>query len=437
MRALRSIRRRRTAWLAERLQGLTPAELAAVDAAIEPLLRLVEGTVTAALLALNSRTFSSLRKHRNYRLYFTGQIVSVSGTWMQDTALPWLVLALTHSPVYVGLLVFARYAPFMVFGLFSGALADRFDNRRVVIVTQASSMLVAAALAALAFSGVHQIWPYFVLALLGGAALVFDAPNRHALTFQLVGRDELPNAVALNSSLFNAARVVGPAVGGVLIAAVGVGWCFAINAGSFLAVLAALLLMRAAELFPLDREAGATKTGAAIREGLAYVWRSPQVKLVLAITVVVSATGLQLPRAAARCSRRRRCTRAPSVFGVLFACFGAGALVGALGAAALGRASWKALILGAARVQRSDAPARAGAQRGRRRRAPARDRLLLLDLDGRTASRSSSSPHPTVCAAGCSASTCSRSRASHRWAGCSRAGSRTSAERSSRSASPA
>ena len=123
---------------------------------------------------------------------------------MQDTALPWLVLGLTHSPVYVGLLVFARYAPFMVFGLFSGALADRFDNRRVVIVTQAASMLVAGGLAALAFAGVDAVWPYFVLAFLGGAALVFDAPNRHALTFQLVGRDELPNAVALNSSMFNA-----------------------------------------------------------------------------------------------------------------------------------------------------------------------------------------------------------------------------------------
>jgi len=303
--------------------------------------------VTAALLALNSRTFSSLRKHRNYRLFFSGQLVSVSGTWMQDTALPWLVLQLTHSPVYVGLLVFARYAPFMAFGLFSGALADRFDNRRVVIVTQASSMLIAAGLAVLALSGVDQLWPYFVLAFLGGSALVFDAPNRHALTFQLVGRDELPNAVALNSSLFNAGRVVGPAVGGVLIAAVGVGWCFAVNAGSFLAVLAGLLLMRSSELFSLDRGLVSTKTGAAIREGLAYVWRSPQLKLVLGITIVVSATGFNfrvlLPVLASGTLRA-----GAEVFGVLFACFGAGALLGALGAAALGRASWKALILGAA-----------------------------------------------------------------------------------------
>jgi MFS family permease len=303
--------------------------------------------MTAALLALNSRTFSSLRKHRNYRLFFSGQLVSVSGTWMQDTALPWLVLQLTHSPVYVGLLIFARYAPFMAFGLFSGALADRFDNRRVVIVTQASSMVVAAGLAVLAFSGVDQVWPYFVLAFLGGSALVFDAPNRHALTFQLVGRDELPNAVALNSSLFNAGRVVGPAIGGVLIAAFGVGWCFAINAVTFLAVLAGLLLMRSAELYPLDRGLVGTKTAGAIREGLAYVWRSPQLKLVLGITIVVSATGFNF-RVLLPVLASGTLHAGAEVFGVLFACFGAGALLGALGAAALGRASWRALILGSA-----------------------------------------------------------------------------------------
>jgi MFS family permease len=302
--------------------------------------------MTAALAALNSRTFSSLRNHRNYRLFFTGQIVSVSGTWMQDTALPWLVLSLTHSPVYVGLLVFARYSPFMLFGLFSGVYADRFDNRRVVIITQASSMLVAGGLAVLAFSGIHEVWPYFVLAFLGGAALVFDAPNRHALTFQLVGRDELPNAVALNSSLFNAGRVVGPAVGGVLIAAVGVGWCFAINAGSFFAVLAALLLMRPSELYSLERTAHG-KTGAAIREGFAYVWRTPHVLLVLAITVVVSATGFNF-RVLLPVLASKTLHAGAEVFGVLFACFGVGALLGALASAALSRASWKALILGSA-----------------------------------------------------------------------------------------
>lgn len=303
--------------------------------------------MTALLLALNTRTFSSLRKHRNYRLYFFGQIVSVSGTWMQDTALPWLILALTHSPVSVGLLVFARYAPFMLFGLLSGALADRFDNRRFVILTQTISMAIAAGLATLAFADVRQTWPFFLLAFLGGATLVLDSPNRQALTFQLVGRDELPNAVALNASLFNAARVVGPALGGVLIAAVGVGWCFAINAGSFLAVLAGLLAMRPAELFPVERADGRQSTLAASKEGLRYMWRSAEVKLVLAITLVVSATGFNF-RVLLPVLADQTLHAGATVFGILFAAFGAGALGGALASASLGRASWKALLAGSA-----------------------------------------------------------------------------------------
>ena len=303
--------------------------------------------MTAALLALNSRTFSSLRRHRNYRLFFTGQIISTTGSWMQDTALPWLILGLTGSPIYVGALVFARYAPFLVFGLFSGVAADRFDNRRVVIATQTVSMLVAAGLAVLAFAGVSETWPFFVLAFLGGAALVFDAPNRHAMTYQLVGRGELANGVALNSSLFNAGRVVGPAIGGVLIAAVGPGWCFAINAGSFLAVLAALLAMRVSELFPVERGSMEQRTGAAIREGLSYAWRTPAVLTVLVVVTVVSMTGFNF-RVLLPVLASDTLHAGAAVFGVLFACFGAGALFGALGAAAMSRASWRALVLGAA-----------------------------------------------------------------------------------------
>jgi MFS family permease len=303
--------------------------------------------VTAALVALNSRTFSSLRHHRNYRLFFTGQLISVIGTWMQDTALPWLILGLTHSPVYVGALVFARYVPFLTFGLFSGVSADRFDNRRVVIATQAVSMVVAAGLAVLAFAGVSVPWPYFVLAFLGGAALVFDAPNRHALTYQLVGRDELPNAIALNSSLFNAGRVIGPAIGGILIAAVGSGWCFAVNAASFLAVLAALLAMRVSELHRVERSSPDEKTGTAIREGLSYAWRTPTILVVLVMVAVVSMTGFNF-RVLLPVLASDTLHSGAAVFGVLFACFGLGALIGALFSAAMSRASWKALILGSA-----------------------------------------------------------------------------------------
>ena len=183
-----------------------------------------------------------------------------------------------------------------------------------------------------------------MLAFCGGAALVFDAPNRHALTFRLVGRDELPNAIALNSSLFNAGRVIGPALGGVLIAAFGVGWCFAFNSLSFLAVLTALAMMRASELFPVERS---KRASGAIREGLAYVWRTPPVLVVIAITAVVGGPGFNfrvlLPVLASKTLHADAL-----VFGALFASFGVGALVGAFMTAARGGASWRAPFVGSA-----------------------------------------------------------------------------------------
>lgn len=300
--------------------------------------------MTAAILKLHERTFVSLRKHRNYRLYFSGQVVSLVGTWMQNTALAWFVVELTHSPVAVGLLAFCRFLPFTLFGLFSGVLADRFDNRRLVIATQTAAMLVSIALATLAFSGGARAWEIYLLAALGGTALVLDAPSRHALTFRMVGREELPNAVALNASLFNASRVIGPAVAGVLIAVVGVATCFALNAVSFLAVLAGLLLMRDDELVHVGGEPPATVFGG-IREGLRYAWGEPRVRLVLAITVVVSTVGFNfhvlVPVLASSTLHA-----GPEVFGILSAAFGAGALVGALITAALSRASLKILVVG-------------------------------------------------------------------------------------------
>jgi MFS family permease len=301
--------------------------------------------VSALLLALNQRTFASLRRHRNYRLFFTGQLVSVIGTWMQNIALAWLVVELTRSPLAVGLLAFCRFIPFTVLGLFAGVVADRFDNRRLVIVTQATSMAFSALLAVLVLTGPPPLWLIYVLAVLSSTALVFDAPGRHALTFQLVGREELSNAVSLNASLFNASRVVGPALAGVLIAAFGVGVCFAINAVSFLAVLASLLLMRPAELVPLVREGLPPTLMRGIREGLSYVRHTPQARLVLAIVTVVSTLGFNfhviLPLLASE-----TLDTGPRVFGILSAFFGGGALTGALLSAALGRASWKVLVAG-------------------------------------------------------------------------------------------
>jgi len=301
--------------------------------------------VTAALLALNARTFASLKRHRNYRLFFTGQVISVSGTWMQNVALAWLVVELTHSPLAVGILAFCRFIPFTVFGLFAGVVADRIDNRKLVIGTQTASMIVSATFAVFVLSGLETLWVVYLLAILSSTALVFDAPGRHALTFQMVGRDELSNAVALNASLFNASRVVGPATAGVVIAAFGVGICFAINTVTFIAVLIGLLMMRKDELVPLVRSAEPPTMMRGIREGFDWVLAHPQMRLVLVIVTVVSTVGFNfhviLPLLASD-----TLGAGPEVFGILSACFGAGALLGALLSATLGRASWKVLVLG-------------------------------------------------------------------------------------------
>jgi MFS family permease len=302
--------------------------------------------VTAALLRMNRRTFASLRHHRNYRLFFAGQGVSVVGTWVQRIAQAWLVLQLTHSAVAVGILALAQFLPFSVFGLFAGVVVDRFDPRRLVIGTQIGLMLVSASLATIALSGVARPWHVYAIAGLNGMLMVLDAPARQALTYRMVGRDQLQNAVALNSSLFNAARIFGPAVGGVVIALVGPGICFAINAGSFLAVIGALLSLRTKEFFPLERrERPQILRGT--REGLAFVWHDRRLTTVLALTLVVSTFcvnfNVLLPLLA-----KRTLHAGPQTFGVLSALFGAGALVGALIAASRQRTSVRALLLGAA-----------------------------------------------------------------------------------------
>ncbi len=303
--------------------------------------------MTPAILALNQRTFASLRRHRNYRLFFTGQVVSVTGSWMQNIGLAWLVIELTHSPVAVGGLAFARFLPFTVLGLFAGVITDRLDYRRLVIATQAASMAVSALLTVLVLADRATLPVVYALAGLLGTALVFDAPGRHALTFRMVGRDELSNAIALNSSLFNASRVIGPAIAGVVIAWIGVGACFLVNTVSFLAVLASLLAMRAADLFPVAQAAERPEILRGTREGIVFAWRSPEVRLVLTIVAVISTIGFNfhvvLPLLASQTLKA-----GPEVFGILSASFGAGALAGALLSAGFGRASWKILVAGTA-----------------------------------------------------------------------------------------
>ena len=300
------------------------------------------------LRVASARTFASLRNHRNYRLFFAGQLASVAGTWMQNIALAWVVIQLApHSRgLAIGVLSICRFGPFTLLGLAAGVVTDRFDNRRTVMVTQSAQMILSAVLAGITLLGHVQLWEVYAIAALTGIALVFDAPSRQNLTFQMVGRDELPNAIALNSSLFNIARIFGPALAGVLIAAFGAGWCFVINTLSFLAVLTALLAMRVDDLYPLvDRARPTLWKGT--REVLRYARRNRTVAVILGMMVVFSSIcfnfNILLPLLA-----KDTLGAGPRTFGIVSACFGAGALVGALSAAAMANARWRVMLLGAA-----------------------------------------------------------------------------------------
>jgi MFS family permease len=296
-------------------------------------------------IALRRRTFTSLRRHRNYRLFFAGQVVSVAGTWMQNIALAWLVIELSGSPLAVGALAFCRFVPFFVFGLFAGVVIDRLDTRRLLLGTQGAAMVVSIALAVVTLAGWATLPVVYALAAIGGLVLVFDAPGRQTLTFQMVGESELQNAVALNSGLFNASRVIGPALAGFLIAAVGTGLCFVVNAISFLAVLVALCLIREEELFPVEKRPG-TKLVAGVREGLAWAAHTPLARTVLAVVTIVSLVGFNFHVLVPLLASQTLHVGA-GTFGVLSAAFGLGALVGALATASMREASPRVFVGGA------------------------------------------------------------------------------------------
>ena len=289
-----------------------------------------------------ARTFSSLRRHRNYRLWFGGQLVSLTGTWVQNVAQAWFILELSGgSALAVGILSVCRFGPYGVLGLFGGSIVDRFDKRVTIIWTQVLQMVSAAILAVLALSGTATVWEVDALAVLSGIANIVDTPARQAFTVEMVGRAELPNAIALNSSMFNASRVVGPAVGGLLVAAVGVGLCFLLNAISFVAVIAGLLLMRSAELH--RSAAGRPTLIRGVGEGLAYVWRTPTIRTVMLLMLVSATIGMNfqvlLPILASATVHGDATT-----FGWLSAAFGAGALGGALLVAGFGKPTWGLLL---------------------------------------------------------------------------------------------
>lgn len=300
--------------------------------------------MTTLVLALRTRTFRSLGRHRNYRIFFAGQVVSLAGTWMQNVALAWLVLELSGSPLAVGALAFWRFVPFTVFGLVAGFAADRLDSRKLVMGTQAAAMAVSVLLAVVTLTGTATLPIVYVLAALGGITLAFDATGRQSLTFQMVGPRELPNAVALNTGLFNGSRVIGPAIAGLIIATAGTGVCFVINALSFLAVLAALASVRDEELHHVERDPSARLVDGT-RKALAFVLADPQLRGVLGVVTIVSTVGFNfhvlVPLLAADTLHV-----GPEGFGLLSSSFGLGALVGALVTATFRGASWRLFATG-------------------------------------------------------------------------------------------
>ena len=270
-------------------------------------------------------TFRSLRA-RNYRLYFAGQIVSVSGTWMQSVALGWLVLKITGSGTWLGLVIACQFLPMLVLGPFGGVIADRVDKRRFLIVTQALAGGLALALGVLVATGTIQLWTVFALALAVGIVNAFDTPARQTFVFEMVGPELLPNAVTLNSVIMNGSRIVGPAIAGVIIATVGLAPCFLVNGVSYLACIVALVLMRPAELVvvqPRPREKGQ------LREGFRYVWANPALRtpllLMAAVGTLTYEFQISLPLVA-----RYTFGAGAGGYGLMTSAMGLGAVVGGL-----------------------------------------------------------------------------------------------------------
>jgi MFS family permease len=239
--------------------------------------------VTAALRAAAHRTFTSLRV-RNYRLYFTAQLISVSGTWMQSVAQAWLVLHLTASGVALGIVVGLQFVPMLLFGPFGGLVADRTDKRRLLFVTQSAGGLLALVLGVLVVTDVVQLWQVYVLAALLGVVNMFDNPARQSFVIEMVGRDDLPNAVSLNSVVMNGSRVIGPAIGGLIITFFGLSVCFFVNAASYVAVVVGLAMMRVADLHATEPVARARGQ---VRDGLRYVWRTPALRNILLAVALI------------------------------------------------------------------------------------------------------------------------------------------------------
>jgi MFS family permease len=290
-------------------------------------------------------------KHRNFRLFFLGQLISVTGTWMQSVALGWLLVTMVGSKqaiVLLGLLGVAQFLPVLVLGLFGGMIADIWPKRYTVIGTQTAAGILALTLGALVYVNEITIWQIFVLAFLLGLVNAVDMPSRQSFVVEMVGPEDVTNAVALNSAVFNGARVVGPTVAGILIAVAGTASCFILNGLSYAAVVIGLLAMRDAELRPADRLAMPRSVGAVrenLGEGLRYVRRTPIVLLAIGVIGFVSTFGMNfnviLPVLAGGALNV-----GPNGLGLLYSAMGAGALMAALGVATLERPRVRVLVGG-------------------------------------------------------------------------------------------
>jgi predicted MFS family arabinose efflux permease len=264
--------------------------------------------------------------HRDFRRFFTAQCISQVGTWMQSMAQVWLVLQLTDSPLRLGLIGTLQFGPLLAFSVITGAMADRLPKRRLLMATQVMLGVLALLLAGLVWSGQVRYWHVAVVAVLVGFANALDNPARQSFVMELVGKHDVVNAVALNSAAFNAARIVGPAAAGVLIAHTGVAPAFFLNGASFVVVLAALAGLR---VDGAPRPRGATTMAQEIRAGLGYALRTPRIRLILAILLVVSLCVFNFNIYVALLARNVL-GQGPEGFGLLMAVVGVGAVAGAL-----------------------------------------------------------------------------------------------------------
>jgi MFS family permease len=282
----------------------------------------------SAVRAAVHQTFSSLRI-RNYRLYFVAQLISVSGTWMQSVAQAWLVLRLSGSGVDLGIVVGLQFLPMLLFGPVGGLVADRINKRTLLYFTQAAGGLLALVLGILVVTHEVQLWQVYLLATLLGVVNVFDNPARQTFVMEMVGRDDLPNAVSLNTVVMNASRVVGPAIGGVVIVVFGLGVCFFVNAVSYVAVLIGLSMMRSRELHPTEP---VVRAKGQIRDGFRYVWRTPSLRNTLLAIALIGIFAYNFTVTLALLAKVTFHGGA-GAYSLLTSCMGVGAVVGGLIAA--------------------------------------------------------------------------------------------------------